>query len=70
MADFPFKDPEEARFNGPALFVRGTKSHYAADDTLPVIGSFFPKFEVRDIEAGHWVISENPMAFRDGLCSC
>ena len=76
MADFPIKDPEEARCNGPSLFVRGTKSHYMADETLPVIGSFFPRFEIRDIEAGHWVISENPMGFRDGMldlsesCSC
>ncbi|KAI9841909.1 MAG: hypothetical protein M1837_000295 [Sclerophora amabilis] len=66
MADFPFKDPDAARFEKPALFVRGTKSHYVADETLPVIGRFFPRFEVRDIEAGHWVISENPEGFRRG----
>lgn len=66
MGDFPYKDPEAARFKGPALFVRGTKSHYVADETLPVIGSFFPRFELRDVESGHWVISENPHAFRDG----
>ena len=66
MADFPFKDPEEVQFKGRALFVRGTKSHYVADETLPAIGSFFPRFDIRDVEAGHWVISENPMGFRDG----
>lgn len=68
MADFPFKDPEEARFEGPTLFVRGTKSHYVADETLPIIGRFFPKFEVRDVESGHWVISEKPEEFRRGEC--
>lgn len=67
MWDFPYKNPDEVRFEGPTLFVRGTKSHYVPDETLPIIGRFFPRFEVRDVEAGHWVISENPEAFRQGL---
>ncbi|KAK5135945.1 hypothetical protein LTR08_004403 [Meristemomyces frigidus] len=67
MADFPFKDPEDARFEGPALFVRGTKSRYVADEMLPVIGRFFPKFEVVDVESGHWVVSERPEEFRDAV---
>ena len=67
MADFPFKDPEEARFEGPALFVRGTKSRYVADEMLPVIGRFFPKFEVVDVECGHWVVSEKPEEFRKAV---
>lgn len=66
MADFPFKDPEEARWEGPTLFVRGTKSHYVADETLPIIGRFFPRFELADVESGHWVISEKPEEFRKG----
>ena len=68
MADFPFKDPEEAQFKGRTLVVRGTKSHYVPDEMLPVIGRFFPRFEVADVEAGHWVISESPEAFRKGKC--
>ncbi|KAF1813495.1 abhydrolase domain-containing protein [Eremomyces bilateralis CBS 781.70] len=67
MADFPFKDPEQVRFAKPALFVRGTKSHYMADETLPVIGRFFPLFQVVDVEGGHWVISENPEAFKTAV---
>ena len=66
MADFPFKDPEEARWDGPTLFIRGTKSHYVADEMLPTIGRFFPRFEVKDIECGHWVVSEKPEDFRRG----
>lgn len=66
MADFPFKDPETLRYSKPTLFIRGTKSHYVADETLPVIGSFFPCFELVDVEAGHWIVSENPKAFHDG----
>ena len=66
MGDFPYRDPEVARFDGPALFIRGTKSHYVADEVLPVIGRFFPRFELQDIDCGHWVISEKPEPFRQG----
>ncbi|KAJ4389141.1 hypothetical protein N0V93_006603 [Gnomoniopsis smithogilvyi] len=67
MGDFPFKDPREVRFEKPALFVRGTKSKYVPDEVLPVVGEFFPRFEVVDIDAGHWVISESPEAFRQAV---
>lgn len=66
LGDFPFKDPDEARYQGPTLIVRGTQSHYVADDMLPVCGRFFPNFERADIDAGHWVISEKPEDFRQG----
>lgn len=67
MADFPFKDPDVARFEKPALFVRGTKSHYVPDEVLPIIGRFFPRFQVADVNSGHWVISENPEHFRKAV---
>lgn len=67
MGDFPYKRPEERRFDKPALFVRGTKSRYVADDVLPAIGQFFPMFRLVDIEAGHWLISEQPEAFRQAV---
>jgi pimeloyl-ACP methyl ester carboxylesterase len=66
MADFPFKDPEMVRFEGPTLIVRGTKSHYVSDECLPLVGRFFPRFELLDIEAGHWVMSEKFEEFREG----
>lgn len=69
LGDFPFKDPGEVRFGKPALFVRGTQSKYVPDEALPIIGKFFPRFEVADIDAGHWVISEQPEAFRKGKFS-
>ncbi|KAF2841569.1 alpha/beta-hydrolase [Patellaria atrata CBS 101060] len=64
MADFPFKDPAEARYEGRVLFMRAKDSRYVADETLPIIGRFFPRFDVVDIQAGHWIVSENPEAFR------
>lgn len=69
MGDFPFKSADEARYGGPTLFIRGTKSRYVADDVLPLIGQFFPKFVVCDIACGHWVISEQPEAFRQAVVS-
>lgn len=36
------------------------------DEVLPAIGRFFPRFELVDVDAGHWVISENPEGFREG----
>lgn len=69
LGDFPFKNPGEVRFPKRALFVRGTHSKYIPDEALPIIGQFFPRFELADIDAGHWVISEKPEAFREGTCS-
>lgn len=66
MGDFPLKDPATVRFEKPALFVRGTQSHYVPDEVLPLIGQFFPLFRLVDIDAGHWVISEKPEEFRAG----
>ena len=67
MADFPFTDPDATRFNKRALFIRGTRSHYVSDETLPIIGRFFPRFELADIDSGHWVISEKPEEFIKGM---
>ncbi|KAL9126356.1 MAG: hypothetical protein Q9175_007932 [Cornicularia normoerica] len=67
MGDFPFNDPDEAHYDGQTLIVRGTKSHYVADDVLPLIGRFFPSFKLIDIDSGHWVISEKPEAFRQAV---
>jgi len=64
LGDFPYKNPGEVRFEKPALFVRGTKSKYVPDEALPIIGQFFPRFELADIDSGHWVIAEQPEAFR------
>lgn len=66
MGTFPFSSPGESYYDGPTLFVRGTRSRYVPDDALPLIGKFFPKFELRDIDSGHWIISEKPAAFKDG----
>ncbi|EAW08465.1 putative alpha/beta hydrolase [Aspergillus clavatus NRRL 1] len=67
MADFPFSEPGSITYDGPTLFVRGTRSKYVSDDTIPAIKKFFPNAEIADVEAGHWLISENPEAFRQAV---
>ncbi|KAE8152441.1 Alpha/Beta hydrolase protein [Aspergillus avenaceus] len=64
MANFPFSESDSVTYDGPALFVRGTRSRYVSEDTIPAIRKFFPKAQIADVEAGHWLISENPEAFR------
>ena len=66
MADFPYFEPGTVKYQGPTLFVRGTKSRYVSDEFVPAIERFFPNYQLADVEAGHWLISENPEAFRQG----
>ncbi|KAJ5143726.1 uncharacterized protein N7515_002513 [Penicillium bovifimosum] len=67
MADFPFKQSDNLKYEGPTLFVRGTKSRYVSDKTMPAIKAFFPNAQIADVEAGHWLISEKPEDFRQAV---
>ncbi|AWU74035.1 hypothetical protein CAS74_001832 [Pichia kudriavzevii] len=62
IAAFPF-DPRISRYNGPTFFIRGTQSPFISDEKIEACGLFFPKFELANIDAGHWVISEKPIEF-------
>ncbi|KAI9043766.1 putative alpha/beta hydrolase [Aspergillus affinis] len=64
MAGFPYQEADLVKYEGPTLFVRGTKSRYVSDKSIPAIKKFFPHAQIADVEAGHWLISENPEAFR------
>lgn len=66
IALWPF-DPSIVRSSTPALFIRGTESRYVPDDVFEDIGKYFPDFEVRDVKAGHWLISEKPAEFMELL---
>jgi hypothetical protein len=66
MADFPFSEADGKQYKGSTLFVRGTKSRYVSDENIPAIKRFFPNAQIADVDAGHWLISENPEAFRQG----
>lgn len=66
MGHFPFDASFTATFEKPALFIRGTRSHYVTDDMVPTIRRFFPNFQLEDIDSGHWVVSEQPELFCKG----
>ncbi|ODH49614.1 hypothetical protein GX48_04267 [Paracoccidioides brasiliensis] len=70
LASFPYNPataPADLKFEGPALFIRGTRSGYVKDSMLPAIDRFFPRYQIVDVEAGHWVISENGVGFKDAV---
>jgi pimeloyl-ACP methyl ester carboxylesterase len=69
MANFPF-DPTSndiPTYSGPTMFVRGLQSNYISDRKLPACKKFFPNAQIVGIDAGHWVISEKPEEFRQGM---
>ena len=53
-----------ARWDGPALFLRGGASDYVRDAHLPAIRARFPAAEIATVEgAGHWLHAEKPEPF-------
>jgi pimeloyl-ACP methyl ester carboxylesterase len=66
MGDFELL-PDRYRYKKPTLFIRGNYSKYVTDEMIPLIGRFFPRFQIKDIDAGHWVQAEKPAEFREIL---
>ena len=55
--------PEGSVYDGPSLFVRGSKSGYIQNDDMEVILEHFPEAVVETInDAGHWIHAEQPGA--------
>jgi pimeloyl-ACP methyl ester carboxylesterase len=53
-------------YDGPALFVRGERSDYVADEDREPIRRLFPNAEFATVGgAGHWVHADAPEAFAD-----
>ncbi len=62
ISDFP-EPPPGARYQGPTLFIHGTRSDYVKPEYLPRMKQLFPNLELVALEAGHWVYAEQPDAF-------
>jgi esterase len=57
-------------FNGPALFLRGGKSHFLMEDDVPQIRQFFPQARIETITAAnHWVHADAPEEFLQRVVS-
>ena len=53
-----------ASYDGPVLFLRGSRSEYIADADLVLIKNHFPKAYMETVDdAGHWLHAENPQQF-------
>lgn len=53
-----------ATFNGPTLFLKGSKSEYVTPEDSVIINTHFPKATIGTISnAGHWLHAENPDEF-------
>ncbi|MFV0565694.1 MAG: alpha/beta fold hydrolase [Flavobacteriaceae bacterium] len=56
--------PNQAVFNGDALFLRGDRSEYIGVGDEGIIKMHFPKAQIQTIaNAGHWLHAENPKDF-------
>lgn len=65
LAAFPAMPPG-ARYEGPALFVAGSRSDYLRPEHEPEIRRLFPGARIARIaDAGHWLHAERPQAFLD-----
>lgn len=42
-------------YNGPALFLRGMKSDYINETDYETINGLFPKAQIRELDADHWM---------------
>lgn len=56
-----------APFTGPTLVLRGSASHYVADEHLPAVYEALPEARLVTLEAGHWLHAEKPEAFREAI---
>lgn len=55
IGDFPFDPKDEARYNKPALFVKGGDSKYINRKNVGVAEKLFPNMRLETIDgAGHW----------------
>lgn len=56
---------DDARFDGPVLFIKGGRSAYIKEGDIDLIQHHFPKAVVVTISgAGHWVHAESPEEFQ------
>ncbi|KNC81689.1 hypothetical protein SARC_05999 [Sphaeroforma arctica JP610] len=60
------KFPETVKnkpFDGLTLFLHGNKSRYYQPRFLPEIEALFSNYEIKGLDAGHWVHADAPEAF-------
>ena len=67
LTAFPF-EAGAARYDGPALFLRGGASPYVTEQHEGAIKEFFPTAIIETLEgAGHWLHAERPAEFLEAV---
>lgn len=60
--------PEGRTYDGPTLFIAGSRSDYLMPEHEPAVRRLFPDARIERIEgAGHWVQAEQPAAFLNAI---
>ncbi|MFC0268350.1 alpha/beta fold hydrolase [Kushneria aurantia] len=63
-ADIAAAPGGESAWEGPALLLRGERSHYVPDSVLEAVRAVLPQVRIETIaDAGHWLHAEQPEAF-------
>lgn len=52
-------------YTEPSLFLYGSRARYVTPELRPEIEQYFPRAEMRALDAGHWVHAEKPTEFVD-----
>lgn len=53
----------QGQYDGPTLFIGGSKSPYINPKIHPVINRMFPNSHIEMLDTGHWVHAERPLEF-------
>lgn len=69
ILDVPESITAGKSFAGPTLVIRGTRSDYVPDNTLPIFKEVFPEFKLVDLDGGHWLHAEQTDAFAAAVMS-
>lgn len=63
IGDFPY-EPGERTWEGPTLFIKGSKSSYINHRNIPIAKQFFPNMVLEELDTHHWVHAEKPNEFK------
>ncbi|KAI9506345.1 hypothetical protein GGI25_002333 [Coemansia spiralis] len=50
-------------YEGPTLFIAGTRSPYVQEHAYPAMKRYFPNYQLEELDTGHWVHAEKPQEF-------
>ncbi|KAG5638545.1 hypothetical protein H0H81_012046 [Sphagnurus paluster] len=63
IGSFPYA-PGERSWDGPTMFIKGSKSAYINRHSLAPMEAFFPNLKLETLDAGHWVHGDRPDLFK------